>query len=258
MTTAGDLDLLRDAALEAGKLALAMRPGVKTWSKEGGSPVTAADLAVDDLLKTRLLAARPDYGWLSEETADDPARLGCRRVFVVDPIDGTVAFIRGRPWWVVSVAVVEAGRPVAGVLVAPELDQTYEAETGGGARLNGGPIAPSGRETLEDAAVLGDRRVLTAPGWPPLRIDHRNSVAYRMAQVADGTFDAAVALSGKCDWDLAAADLIANEAGAMVSDHRGQAFIYNRPAARQQSLVCATPALQPLILAKVSHIELPN
>ena len=257
MTTEGDLELIRAAALEAGRLALDMRQGVRTWSKPGGSPVTAADIAVDDLLKDTLRAARPDYGWLSEETADDPARLQARRVFVVDPIDGTVAYIRGRPWWAISVAVVEAGRPIAGVLVAPELEETYEATLGGGARLNGGAISPSGREILEDSAVLGDKRTLGEAQWPAMRIAQRNSVAYRMALVAAGTFDAAVALSSKCDWDLAAADLIAAEAGASVSDHLGRPFVYNRPSPHQRSLVCATPALWPLILARVGHIELP-
>jgi myo-inositol-1(or 4)-monophosphatase len=123
-----DLDLILDAAREAGELALKARAGgLKVWSKDGGSPVTDADLAVDALLKERLRAARPDYGWLSEETVDDPARLTTTRQFVVDPIDGTVAFMKNKPWFAVSVAVVEDGRPIAGVVHAPALSETYAA-----------------------------------------------------------------------------------------------------------------------------------
>ncbi len=178
-------------------------------------------------------------------------------MFVVDPIDGTVAYVRNRPWWSVSVAVVEHGRPIAGVLNVPAVGEVYEAAAGAGARLNGRPIAASDRTELEGAAVLGDVHTLTRPGWPPMRIERRNSVAYRVALVGSGAFDAAVALTHKCDWDLAAADLIAGEAGALVTDHRGRAFTYNRPSVRQSSLVCAAPALHRLILARVGHIDLP-
>ena len=139
MTAEADLDLIRAAALEAGRLALEARAeGLKVWSKPGGSPVTDADIAVDTLLKLRLKTARPNYGWLSEETADDPVRLELRRLFVVDPIDGTAAYIRNKPWFTVCVAVVEDGRPTAAVVHAPELGETYEADgRRQGARLNG-------------------------------------------------------------------------------------------------------------------------
>ena len=140
---AEDLELITQAARTAGERAQAARDqGLTTTAKADGTPVTNADLEVDALLKALLMAARPDYGWLSEETADDPARLARRRLFVVDPIDGTRAFIKDRPWWTVSIAVVEDGRPVAGVVHAPDVAETYQAATGGGARLNGAPIAP--------------------------------------------------------------------------------------------------------------------
>ena len=255
-----DLELIRAAALEAGRLALEARAeGLKVWSKEGGSPVTDADLAVDTLLKLRLKTARPNYGWLSEETADDEARLQMRRLFVVDPIDGTAAYIRNKPWFTVCVAVVEDGRPTAAVVHAPELGETYEATAGGGAWLNGAPIAPSTRTELDGAAMLGDARMFADPRWPkpwpPMRIESRNSIAYRMALVASGAFDAAVALTPKNDWDLAAADLIASEAGAFVADHRGRPFLYNRAEPMQRSLLCAAPGLGELILTRVSHID---
>jgi len=259
---AADLALIRAAALEAGELALVLqRKGdLEVRSKSGGSPVTEADLALDELLKTRLLQARPDYGWLSEETADDHSRLAGGRSFVVDPIDGTVAYIKGRPWWVVSIAVVEAGASVAGVIHAPVVAETYDATAGGGARLAGKLIHVSDRARLEDCAMLTDinmiRHVDWPQPWPPMRIETRNSVAYRMALVAAGAFDAVLALSSKCDWDVAAGDLIAREAGGVVSDHQGSAYAYDRASCTKPSLVCAGPALYPLILERVSPIEL--
>ena len=260
--TASDLDLIQAAAVAAGELALRLKRegNVQTWSKPGGSPVTSADLAVDHQLQDQLKAARPDYGWLSEETADDQSRLSAGRVFVVDPIDGTIAFIKGRPSWSVSIAVVEHGQPVAGVLHVPEMGETYVAAVGAGARLNGEPIHASDRTALDGCAMLADAPTLHHPGWPepwpPMRIETRSSVAYRMALAAAGAFDAVVALSSKCDWDLAAADLIGREAGALATDHLGRGFAYNQASVRKPSLVCAPPALHALILKRVGHIEL--
>ncbi|MBN9319656.1 MAG: 3'(2'),5'-bisphosphate nucleotidase CysQ [Caulobacterales bacterium 68-7] len=255
MTDAGvDLALLIDAAREAGALASnRLAAGVTVKAKPGGSPVTDADLAVDALLQRRLIEARPDYGWLSEETADDPARLSKSRVFVVDPIDGTVAFFKNKPWWAVSIAVVEAGQPIAGVVYAPALDELYTAAMGQGAHLGGVRLQASAREALEDAAVLGDARVLAPPDWPVMRIAGRNSVAYRMCLVASGAFDAAIAPTSKNEWDLAAADLIAREAGALSTDVDGSPFDYNRPDTRRPSLVCAAPALHALIVARLTR-----
>lgn len=257
-----DLELILEAAQQAGELALSAREsGLKIWSKTGGSPVTDADLAVDTLLKMELKAARPDYGWLSEETADDPARLVTRRQFVVDPIDGTVAFMKNKPWFAVSIAVVENGQPIAGVVHAPALSETYAATLEGPATLNGAPIAPSATDQLFGAAMLGDAKMFAHPAWrepwPEMRIESRNSIAYRMCLVAAGAFDAAVALSPKSEWDLAAADLIVRRAGATLSDHKGHSFAYNRPVPLVPSLVCANQALAPLILNRVGHIELP-
>ncbi len=225
--------------------------------------MTNADLEVDGLLRRTLTEARPDYGWLSEETLDDESRLKARRTFVVDPIDGTIAYVKGRPWWAVSIGVVEDGVPVAGVLYAPAVGEVYDAAAGGGARLNGQAIRVGGREALEGAALLADAPTLRRPDWPipwpdDLVIERRNSVAYRMALAAAGAFDAVVALSSKCDWDLAAADLIVREAGGVSTDHRGRPFVYNQPSARKRSLVTANPALHRLILERVGHIELPK
>lgn len=258
-----DIALILEAAQAAGALALDMkRQGVRRWDKAGGQPVTEADIAVDTLLKESLRAARPDYGWLSEETADDPARLGCRRLFVVDPIDGTIAFMRDKPWWAVSIAVVEDGLPIAGVVFAPETDALYSAELGQGALLNGRPIRPSATTALENSAMAADAGTIRHPAWrrpwPEMRIEARNSLALRSVLVADGQFDAAMALSAKCEWDIAAADLICREAGAWIGDHKGRGFAYNKPDPRIPSLVCAAPGLAELILERVRPIDLPN
>lgn len=263
LTAADDLALILDAAREAGELATALRRGgLDVQYKDGASPVTNADLAADALLKSRLGAARPSYGWLSEETADNAERLGCRRLFVVDPIDGTRAFLKDRPWWAVSIAVVEDGQPLAGVVVAPQLEESYSAIAGGGAWLNGQPIRASGVRAVEGCGMVGDPRMFAHPAWPSpwpqMRIEQRNSTAYRMCLVASGAFDAALALVAKADWDLAAADLIGREAGAYVGDHTGQPFAYNGPVPAQKSLLCAAPALAPLILDRVRHIAIPN
>ncbi|WP_293677278.1 3'(2'),5'-bisphosphate nucleotidase CysQ [uncultured Phenylobacterium sp.] len=257
---AGDLALILDAAHEAGALARDLRrKGLEIeYKADDNTPVTNADLATDKLLTRRLRAARPDYGWLSEETIDDSNRTEQRRIFVVDSIDGTRAFLKGRPWWSVSIAVVEDGRPAAGVVFAPELDESYTAAVGKGATLNGAPIAPSAVALLDDCRMVGDPAMFRHPAWPmpwpEMRVEPRNSTAYRMCLVAAGVFDAAVAPVRKWDWDVAAGDLIAQEAGCFVGDHTGVAFRYNQARPSQASLICATPALAPLILARVSHI----
>ena len=263
-TDAGtDLDLILDAAREAGELALRLREGgLNVEWKEGSSPVTNADYATDALLMHRLRKALPDYGWLSEETADSPARMAHRRLFVVDPIDGTRAFIKGRPWWSVSIAVVEDDQPIAGVVVAPQVGEAYSAVAGQGAWCNDAPIRTSAVQVLEGCGMVGDQRMFSHPSWPrpwpQMRVEARSSTAYRMCLVASGAFDAALALVAKADWDLAAGDLIAREAGAYVGDHLGRPFTYNGQIPAQHSLVCATPGLVPLILDRVQHIALPE
>lgn len=264
MTNAAeDLKLISEAAREAGLLAVKLREaGLNTAYKEGDSPVTNADLATDALLKERLTSARPDYGWLSEETPDDAARQSRSRLFVVDPIDGTRAFIKARPWWAVSVAVIEEGLPIAGAVYAPDLDEMFQAVAGGGATLNGAPIRAGDCDVVEGCGMVGDARMFAHPAWPTpwpdMRIEARNSTAYRMCVIASGAFDATLALVPKFDWDLAAADLIAREAGAYVGDHLGRPFVYNGVKPAQPSLVCAAPRLAPLILERVRHIALPN
>ncbi|MGC1305310.1 MAG: 3'(2'),5'-bisphosphate nucleotidase CysQ [Caulobacteraceae bacterium] len=263
MTFAAELELISAAAHEAARIALDYRArGLTVRSKPGGSPVTDGDLAVDAFLKAELMRARPGYGWLSEETPDTIERLRARRVFIVDPIDGTTAYISDQPWFVIAVAVVEAGRPVAGVIHAPVLDEHYTAIAGGGATLNGNPIRASDTDMLEGSAMAGDPRLFRSPRWPQpwpedMQVAQRNALAYRMAAVAAGAFDAAVSLGWKNDWDVAAGDLIAREAGARSTDPLGRPLVFNSPRARNPGLVCAAPRLHPLILARTAPIDLP-
>jgi myo-inositol-1(or 4)-monophosphatase len=245
-----DLRLLEDAVRAGGNIARKFYGGdYKRWSKEGGSPVTEADLAVNKYLCETLMAARPDYGWLSEESADDPSRLSRRQVFVVDPIDGTVAFLKNRPHFTICAAVVVDGHPCCGAIYNPISDELYSARSGDGARRNGAPIHVTARETLAECAMLGDRTQLTRAPWPTLHVQNRNSVAYRLMLVADGSADASVSLSAKRDWDLAAADVILHEAGGVLTDAHGTTLRYNGASTIQSSLVAANPALHAGIIA---------
>lgn len=245
-----DLKLLEDAVRAAGDIARKYYGGdYKRWDKEGGSPVTEADLAVNTYLCETLTAARPDYGWLSEESADDPARLEKSHVFVVDPIDGTIAFLKNRPHFTVCAAVVVDGRPCCGAIYNPASDELYSARTGNGARRNGAPIHVGRRDRLEGSAMLGDRTQLSQAPFPPMHLQNRNSVAYRVMLVADGSADASVSLTGKRDWDLAAADVILHEAGGRLTDVQGTVMTYNRPSTLQTSLVAANPVLHAEIVA---------
>jgi myo-inositol-1(or 4)-monophosphatase len=214
-----DLDLIREAAAEAGRIALRyFGKAPEVWMKEGQSPVSEADFAVDEFLRQTLLAARPEYGWLSEESVDSPERLSAHRTFVVDPIDGTRAFIDGRPTWCVSIGVVEKGRSVAGVLDCPAKREVFAAVRGQGATQDGQGIhvsrnhvrpAVGGPKPMIQALDEADRRAIRTVGYVP-------SLAYRVAMVARGEIDATFVRANSHDWDLAAADLILEEAGGQV------------------------------------------
>lgn len=254
-----DLALLTEAALAAGKIALrhfGNAPEVR--EKPGGAgPVTIADLEIDGMLRGALMAARPDYGWLSEESEDTPERLAAARVFVIDPIDGTRAFIAGERAWAHSLAVVEAGRVIAGVVHLPLLERMYRAAAGGGATLNGTPIGVSERADLEDARVLTNAAQLDPRHWkgdaPRLERHMRPSLAYRLCLAAEGRFDAMLTFRDAWEWDVAAGDLIAREAGAVVTDRTGAPAVYNNPHPQVPGLIVAGPALHAAILARVGR-----
>jgi myo-inositol-1(or 4)-monophosphatase len=246
-----DLTLLESRVRAAGKIALNYFCGsYKKWSKEGGSPVTEADLAIDAFLKTELQRARPDYGWLSEESVDDSARLNRPRTFVVDPIDGTVAFMKGRPHFTICAGIVEAGRPLAGVVFNPARDECFTAQLGQGARLNGEPIHVGAAGEIAGLRLLGDRKLFSQ--WPPMQIESFSSIAYRIVLVAAARFDAMISLTMKRDWDLAAADIILTEAGGRLVGADGATLSYNRPQALQGATIAAGPALIAPLLAELA------
>ncbi|HEY0301861.1 MAG TPA: 3'(2'),5'-bisphosphate nucleotidase CysQ, partial [Rhizomicrobium sp.] len=220
----------------------------------------------DKYLCETLRAARPDYGWLSEETEDDPARLTAKTVFVVDPIDGTIGFIKGKPHFTICAGVVRDGEPVAGAVYNPITEECFTAFKGGGATLNGTPIHVSDRAEIEGCRMLADRQMLghaawnTLPNrpWPPMEIESRSSIAYRAVLVAAGQFDAMLALSSKRDWDLAAAQIVVTEAGGLITTHTGAALRYNRESTLHPSVVAAGPKLHARLMERVSHIHLPR
>ena len=249
-----DRRVLVAAVREAGALALRhFEAGVESWEKKPGDPVTEADLAVDALLRRRLAGARPDYAWLSEESEDDLARLDRRRVWVVDPIDGTRAFVKRRPQFAVCAALVEDGRAVLGAVFNPATDEMFEASAGGGAFLNGEPIKTTNKKGLAQARLLASRRTFENREWielaPGADFTSMNSIAYRMALVAAGRFDATVSLSPKSDWDIAAADLVVHEAGGICTSAGGGEFGYNRRSTRHASVIAAGPALHAELVA---------
>ncbi|NOZ31925.1 MAG: 3'(2'),5'-bisphosphate nucleotidase CysQ [Alphaproteobacteria bacterium] len=243
-----DRELIRSAVVAAGIIGSGyFRREVKSWSKANASPVSEADMAIDEYLRTVLLAARPDYGWLSEETPDNFDRLERHRLFVVDPIDGTRGYIRGDDSWCISVAVVEAGRPVTGVIYAPARDEMYDAVAGAGARLNGELLLRETR-SLHTPPVIPTpgavHKVLNAAGIAFERGAAVSSLAYRLMQLANGTLDAVVARRGAQDWDIAAAVLVLSEAGIRVSDVCRTEMVFNTAEVRHGALAAtADPAL---------------
>ena len=242
-----DLSLLTDAAQAAGEVALPFwRRTHKSWEKaEGAGPVTEADLAVDAMLKDRLLAARPDFGWLSEESEDSGSRQSTSQVFIVDPIDGTRAFMAGERTWAHSLAISRNGTITAAVIYLPAREKLYTAKLGGGAFLNGVSIRSSSRSSLDNATVLSAKPNLNLKYWPnglPQMHRHfRASLAYRLALIAEGRFDAMLTFRDTWEWDVAAGTLITKEAGGMVSDRFGDAPIFNNPKPVLRGLIAAGP-----------------
>ncbi|MCS0502295.1 3'(2'),5'-bisphosphate nucleotidase CysQ [Ancylobacter mangrovi] len=239
---------LADSVVAAGAVALAMfRTGVKSWSKHNDSPVTEADLAVDVMLRERLSLIGPDYGWLSEETVDEPSRLSRRRVWIVDPIDGTRSYMSGGLDWCVEAALVEDGRPIAGALFAPATEELFVAVQGGGATRNGLPIRVSERNFAAGAMVDGPAQWQShIKGHDTFhRVPRIRSLALRIARVATGELDAAFASPNGNDWDLAAADLLVHEAGGRLTTLDGLALAYNAPVPRHGALVSAGLRLHP-------------
>jgi myo-inositol-1(or 4)-monophosphatase len=238
-------DGLEAVMRDAGHLARATAlTAFNRWTKgDDRSPVSDADIAVNDLLRHRLAKLAPQAGWLSEETEEHPP--ASPSTWIVDPIDGTRAYIAGRADWTISVALVGDGRPILAALYAPVTDEMFLAVRGEGARLNGAPLATSGGAALTGARIAGPKRYLDrlgALGSDILAQPKVHSLALRLTRVAQGELDAAFASPGSHDWDLAAADLLVHEAGGLMTDFAGQPLRYNARRVRHGALIAAGPA----------------
>ena len=253
-----DLALLIRAGEGAAEIALRYwRRDPRTWDKGGGAgPVSEADLAVNRYLEDLLRGARPDYGWLSEESEQEPSRLDAERCFIIDPIDGTRAFIDGQEGFSHSLAVATGDRVTAAVVHLPVRRLTYAARPGAPATLNGATITPTDSD-LAGARVLTARTTTEPQHWkggtvPPFTREFRPSLAWRLCLAAEGRFDAALSLRPAWEWDIAAGALIAECAGAQVSDRHGRRMRFNSAGAMVDGLVVAGPRLHGALIAALA------
>jgi myo-inositol-1(or 4)-monophosphatase len=233
---------ISDIAAEAGRIAMASwRGDFDHWEKSPGNPVSAVDMEIDALLRKRLSEVDSDAGWLSEETADNADRLSCDRVWVVDPIDGTRDFVRGRRGWAISIALVEYGRAIVGVLDAPARGEHWRAQIGLGAFRNDVRLVASTRDTLAGARVPAD--TLPKGDLDLVCVEKPNSIALRIALVAAGDADLLASLRWGFEWDIAAAALIAQEAGATVTDACGGILSYNTVKGEAFGVLATAPEI---------------
>ena len=242
---------LEKAARSAGDIALGFfNPGERTSAvvsyKHGGSPVTEADLLVDRFLFQEMRRLTPEAAWLSEESTDSDARLANHQLIIVDPIDGTTAFARGDPRWAISIAYIVAGQPLAGVIHAPALDETFTAVAGQGAFLNGRQLVVTRRNTLAGAAIVAPRLMHSAlqrTAYNFVLAPRAPSLALRLADVAAGRHDLVIAAPNSRDWDIAAADIILREAGSFLSELDEAPLVYNRSRVTRGTLIAAPAPL---------------
>lgn len=255
---ADDAKLIKQVTREAGRIALSyFSRDIHVWEKSPDNPVSEADMAVDEFLRTTLLQNRTGYGWLSEETEDQPERLRCGRLWIVDPIDGTRAFLAGRDDWGISVALVQDQKPIIAAFYAPVKDAFYYAEAGGGATKNSQRINVSRCNDLTSAKMMGDPSAFRPSkywpvDWPEtMTAEQANSIALRICQIADAQFDCCVTLRPKNDWDVAAADLILSEAGGRLTTGDGVELVFNRKKPLHQHIVAGTKPIIPALMARV-------
>lgn len=258
-----DLTLLREAARAAGAhLRDAFGTDYKSWSKGAAGPVTEVDLAVDTLLKDMLTRARPDYGWLSEETADSPERLQRDFVFIVDPLDGTRSFIKGQDDFCTALAISVRGQAQVGVVYNPIREEMFAGAIGLGATLNELPCAPSDVGELEFCELAGGKHFYASSKWPKkwpasLRARDVPALAYSLALVAGGSVDGLVGVGRKHEWDVAAGAALIHAAGGRASDSHGLDLTFNKPDARVPGLTASGVALHPLLLDHTALLPVP-
>ena len=250
-----DRERLDEICIEAGRMALRLWPAggheLESWDKEPGSPVCTADLEVDAFLRRELCALLPAAGWLSEESADHPERLGRGLCWLVDPVDGTRDFIAGQSGWAVSVALISAGKPLFGLLIAPARDEVWSATAGQGAWLNGRKLQASTRSELPGARVPA--KSLPSEDADLTMVERPNSIALRIAMVADDRADLVATLRWGYEWDIAAATLIAREAGASVTDAFGQPLSYNKRDPRAFGVLVTSPAIHQAAVERLAE-----
>jgi len=253
----GDLDRIREALERANVALQRFTPGeIDARRKSGDDPVTEADTTIDTLL--RELLPQDGEGWLSEETEDDLSRLDRRRVWVVDPLDGTREFVTGIPEWCVSVGLVEDGEPVAGGILNPATGETIVGGKGLGVTLNGRPARVSERATLEGATVLASRSEVKRGEWQGYREDlfeirPTGSVAYKLGLVAAGVVDATWTLTPKHEWDVAAGVALVLAAGGVIVAGSPEEARFNRAKPKLSRLIAASPTLLPAIEAEIAR-----
>jgi len=261
-----DLHLLQEVVTEAAAIAHRYfgSKSLKVWDKSVDNPVTEADLEVNEFIRRKLMSARPAYGWLSEETTLSDHRRDQAKVWVLDPIDGTKAFINGSPFWCVGAGLVERGEPKVAVVAAPALGQCYTAVKYGGAKRNGIIIRVSDQSSIQGCRMVATEEMFNHKSWPEIWPDmvfarpKPNATLLRLCAVASGEWDAAMALWRKSDWDLAPGSLIVEEAGGLATTHLGEDYRFNQLIPAQRSLLSAGTKLHSLLKARLDHVQLAN
>ena len=254
-------NLVKESILEAGKLALKwFKKDPEQWEKDDGSLVSKADIEINDLLNKLLKNKNPEFGWLSEENEDDKSRLNKKITFVVDPLDGTKAFLEGKREFSISIAIVKNGLPISGIIFSPSTGEMFEAEKNKGSWKNNKKIVISKYKKLEKCKMIAFKPMFSHPAWkkpwPKMNVENRNSIAYRMALVASGQYDAMMALNSKNDWDIAAGDLLISESGGIVTLHNNKKIIYNTENIKKPSVIGTNKFIHEKIIKRVKMLEL--
>ena len=252
---------VKDSVIKAGVIALEwFKKDPEYWEKDDGSLISKADIEINNLLNELLKKQNPNFGWLSEENEDDRSRLEKEITFVVDPLDGTKAFLEGKKEFSISVALVKDGKPISGIVYSPSTEEMFEAEKEKGSWKNKKRIRISNFKTLAGCKILAFKPMFSHPSWdekwPEMEVDNKNSIAYRMALVASGQFDAMMALNSKNDWDIAAGDLLITESGGFVTLHNKNQLHYNELSTKKPSIIGSNKTIHKEIIGRVKKLEL--